>query len=119
MHVRDNIFLLGTGDKVVELIDFNTDEPTVIQSVSLSDFEGQLLDIDFLRDESLVIVGFGGDNQTAIVDMRNGVLIKTIDNKLPEPLIMIQALRHYSGNSFFVLSRAGTLRFFSADDFRS
>ena len=89
-----------------------------MMSMSFPDIEGGLLDIDFLRDESFVIVGFRGD-QAAIVDMRQGSLIRTFENRLPEPLIMIQALRHYSGNSFFVLSRAGTLRFFSADDFRS
>lgn len=118
LHVRDKLFLVGTADKEVELSDFSTEPPTVIRSMSFPDVEGALLDIDFLRDESFVIIGFRGD-QAVVVDMKQGQLIRNFDNRLPEPLILIQALRHYSGNSFLALSRAGTLRFFSADDFRS
>jgi len=40
-------------------------------SMHFPDIEGALLDIDFLRDESFVIIGFRGD-QAAVVDMKQG-----------------------------------------------
>jgi hypothetical protein len=118
LHVRDSLFLVGSADKTIELSDFSTEQPTILATMAFPDADGALLDFDFLRDESYVVVPFRGD-QAFVVNMKTQEFIKEFSHRLPEPIIMVQTLKHFAGNAFFVLSRAGTLRFFSADDYRS
>ncbi|TNV79227.1 hypothetical protein FGO68_gene10733 [Halteria grandinella] len=109
---------LGTGHRFLvlyascdlELKDFaNPANPITEVSIQLGEDLSYPIDLDFHEDESKVIVGFVG-SQCAFVDMKSKV-VQFFDNRLPEPLKCVLALRHLPRvANFFILTRGGTYR---------
>jgi hypothetical protein len=99
----------------LEIKDISRDPPILVDKIELQEDEGGLMDFDFYKDETNIIVGFRGD-------VANHVNIKTkaihvFNHRLPHPLVLVQFLKHFEGGepSFITMSKGGVYRIWNMD----
>ena len=59
LHLRDELFLVGYNTNEIEVKTLNSAEP--VSSYTIEDVSDPMVDMDFHRDESSVLVAFPGE----------------------------------------------------------
>ena len=105
MNLRDDLFLVGYTDNVIELMNLNTQ--TAIDRIELQD-EKQMIDFDFHTDETAIIVAFNGENLMHVNFQKKTQI--PFSGYMASPLVLVKYIKNFPGKHFLTLSRAGVYR---------